>query len=302
MILKFTALIVLLGLCVSCRNSAEQMPDRIRANKSHTEQLDRKIADFTPTEKEEYHADSITLPQSDPPQHTNDQLPAKIDWDKKIVKTAQINAEVKHYKTFSRQLGEKVKSLGGYISNEQQSQTAYKIENTVVIKIPVDQFDPAITSLVAGAEKLNEKRISSEDVTTELVDGKSRLEAKKQVRLRYLDLLKQARNMEEILNVQNEINGIQEEIEMVSGRINFLQHSSAMSTIHFTFYQVINPAAIAVPADGFAAKLKTAFNNGWSWIKEIAVGLISVWPLILVICLVFVWLRRRGGLKAKTTP
>ena len=83
-------------------------------------------------------------------------------------------------------------------------------------------------------KELNEKKITSEDVTTEVIDTRSRLEAKKQVRLRYLDLLKQAKNMEEILSVQSEINGIQEQIESAAGRMEYLQHSSSFSTIHLT--------------------------------------------------------------------
>jgi len=51
-----------------------------------------------------------------------------------------------------------------------------------------------------------------------MADTRSRLETKKEVRERYLDLLKQARNMKDILAVQNEINDIQEQMEGAAGR------------------------------------------------------------------------------------
>lgn len=149
-------------------------------------------------------------------------------------------------------LREKIKKYGGYVSQEQQSQDDYKIQNSVVIKIPVDQFDNAVNDITSDIVKLNQKNISSDDVATELVDGKARLEAKKQVRLRYLELLKQAKNMQEILDVQKEVNGIQEDIESVSGRIEFLNHSSQMSTINFTYYQVLNPSASTDKPDTFS--------------------------------------------------
>ena len=122
-----------------------------------------------------------------------------VNWDKKIIKTANLNAAVKDYKAFSAQVNDKVKKYGGYISQEEQSETEYKIENAVVIKIPVDQFENAVNDLLKDVDKINEKRIASDDVTAQLVDGKARLEAKRRIRLRYLDLLKQAKNMEEIL-------------------------------------------------------------------------------------------------------
>ena len=57
--------------------------------------------------------------------------PPKIDWDKKIIKTASLNLEVKDYNVFSASLREKIKGLGGYIAQEEQSQSDYKIENSI---------------------------------------------------------------------------------------------------------------------------------------------------------------------------
>lgn len=221
--------------------------------------------------------------------------------DKKIVKNASLNAEVKDYKTFSQQLNEKVKKYGGYVSQEEQSQSEYQVQSSVVIKVPVDQFENAINDLTKDVTTLNEKHISSDDVTTQLVDGKSRLEAKKQVRFRYLDLLKQAKNMGEILTVQKEINDIQEEIELVNGRINSLSHESAMSTINFTFFQVLNASAKAAgqKTPVFLDKVKTAFANGWYWVGELFVGLITIWPLLTMIILGIWFFRRKQMPKIK---
>lgn len=47
------------------------------------------------------------------------------------------------------------------------------------------------------------------------------MQAKMAVRDKYLQLLKQAKNIDETLQVQNEINGIQEDIEAANGRINY---------------------------------------------------------------------------------
>jgi hypothetical protein len=231
---------------------------------------------------------------------TPDAPPSTINWDKKIVKTATLNAEVKDYKAFSTGLYEKVRSYGGYVSNERQNQTEYKIENSMTIRLPVDRFDEAMNGLLAGATAINEKTVSSEDLTGEFVDGRSRLEAKKQVRLRYLDLLKQAKNMAEILEVQQEINAIQEEIETVNGRLNSINHSSAMSTIHFTFYQVLDPALAnqQTKDNSFFSRLTNAFSNGWQWLSSLLIGLLSLWPLALMAIPVFYVVKKRWKKKA----
>lgn len=89
--------------------------------------------------------------------------------------------------------------------------------------------------------------------------------------------------MEEILSVQSEINGIQEEIESAAGRIEYLGHSSTFSTINLTYYQILNLSAKDTDSSSFGTKLSSAFRTGWSWIEYLFVGLVSIWPLFLLI-------------------
>ncbi len=224
---------------------------------------------------------------------------AKPDWDKKIIKTATINLEVKEYNKYNISLREKVKSFGGYIAQEEQSQSDYKIENIVTVKVPVEQFDNAVTLLTSNVEKLNEKKISSQDVTAEFVDTKSRLEAKRQVRERYIGLLKQAKNMEEILSVQSEINSIQEDMEAAAGRIQYLGHSASYSTINLTYFEVLNSSAKTDDNPSFGTKFINAFKTGGSGVMDLLVGLVTIWPLFLLAFAGFVVYKRMRTAKIK---
>lgn len=226
------------------------------------------------------------------PKQTTDPAP-NIDWDKKIIRNANLSVEVKDYNHFNDLTREAVKKSGGYIANEEQSQSDYKLENVVTIKVPVAQFDDAVKALTSGPEKLVVKRITSEDVTGEVVDTKSRLEAKRQVRLRYLDLLKQAKNMDEILQVQNEINDIQENMESAAGRINYLTHAAAYSTIQLNFFQVLNAQAKDVEdKPGFGTKILTALSDGLGWVGELMVVVVSLWPLWIGLFIVWRLVRK----------
>ena len=206
----------------------------------------------------------------------------KADWDKKIIKNASVNLEVKNYKSFNDLIRENIKKYSGYIAQEEQNQTDYKIENSTTIKVPVDQFDNLVAALTTGEQKILEKKITSEDVTTEMVDTKSRMEAKKQVRLRYLDLLKQAKNMGEILDVQNEINSTQEGIEAAAGRIEYLSHAAVYSTINLTYFQILDASAKDANEVTFGYKLWQSFKNGWSWMEGVFIDIISIWPLFVI--------------------
>lgn len=274
---------LVLSLCLACNTHQASAPlSRAMA-----------VADSTAVAVDNKDEQTPIGGQSSP--KNNAPVPAPIgnpDWDKKIVRTADLNVEVKNFKTFTDQLRKTVRLSGGYIAQEQQTQSVYKIENTVTIKVPVDRFEEALGQIASDSDRLIGKKISSEDVTLQLIDTRSRLEAKKEVRERYLELLKQARNMKDILTVQNEINEIQEQMEAASGRIAYLGHSAAFSTINLDFYQVLDAGAQEAPSSSFFQKIKEAVKAGWDWCSSVVLGLISLWPLWIVIGLGWMWIRR----------
>ncbi len=291
---KSFPIILLVLFILSCGNKA--------TNAGKYANAELPVPDEKPA-YQNYTTDSAANPQKEEEKQQQPkerkQPIVNTEWDKKIIKTALLNLEVKDYSGYYSSLREKVKNLGGYIAQEEQRQSAYKIENTLVIKVPVEQFDNALVQLTEKAEKLNEKRITSQDVSTEYIDTRSRMESKKQVRQQYIELLKQAKNMEDILNVQSEINSIQEEIEAAAGRVEYLGHSSAYSTINLTYYQVLNSSASDNDNPSFGTRISAAFKTGWESVTSLFVGLVSIWPLFLVTFLALIFYRRMKPAKVK---
>lgn len=217
--------------------------------------------------------------------------PANNDWDKKIIKTAEVTLELKDYNVFDNNIHQSVKAYGAYIASEKQNHTGYELRNSITIKVPVAQFDALVNSLSGTDIQVLEKNISTEDVSSEIVDIKARLEAKKQVRERYLDLLKQAKNMKDILSVQQEINSIQEDIEAADGRANYLVHQSAYSTINLTYYQPLGGGYTGKP--GFLSKLGDAFSQSLDGLESFLLFIVFTWPLWLVLTAGYWFYRKR---------
>jgi hypothetical protein len=224
-----------------------------------------------------------------------------VDWDKKIIKNATLSIEAKSHKSFNDFVHEQVKRMGGYVAEEEQNKSDYKIENIVTIKVPVDQFDNLVKSITSTKdENVVSQKVTSQDVTGEVIDTRSRTEAKRQIRLRYLDLLKQAKNMEDILKVQSEINNIQEEIEAGAGRVSYLTHAAVYSTIQLTFYEILNVSAAQGDNPGFGRRVLNALRNGMDWVGEMLVVVLTLWPLWLLLGGVW-WLFRRWKAKPKSS-
>ncbi|MEO5683290.1 MAG: DUF4349 domain-containing protein [Chitinophagaceae bacterium] len=270
--------------------------------------LNKDIASANETKMEYPAGDLITGDSTAAPgnnQRMPTTLPAKVqasdDWDKKIIKTGNLTLEVKNYQAFNELMHTAVKKSGGYIGQEEQVQSDYKVENSVTVMVPVDQFDNAVNTFTQGTEKVIERKITSDDVTGQIMDTKSRMEAKKKVRDRYLDLLKQAKNMEEILQVQNEVNGIQENIEAAAGRIGYLAHASAFSTLHIRFYQVLSPAPANDPNPSYSSRVMESFKSGLHWFTELFIILVSLWPVWTGMLIAWFFIRKWKAVPAKST-
>lgn len=299
-IISLTMPVALLVLTViACNRSSKSSADLTRPDYKSVGSADSAVT--TADLEKEQNAPAAN--QSADQVGASDKQAANPDWEKKIIKTADISLEVKRYKLFDAGLLAAVRRFGGYIAQEEQSQSASRIENTITIRVPVEQFDEAVSQLtaVSDSDKLIRKKINSEDVIGEVVDTKSRMESKREVLHRYMELLKQARNMNEILKVQNEINDIQEQIESASGRIAYLSHAATFSTINLNYYQVLDMDALPNPDPSFFYKLRMAFTEGGAWFGSLLLGLVGIWPLLLAGLLVFMG-PRKWRISSRTKP
>ncbi|MCP9752070.1 DUF4349 domain-containing protein [Ferruginibacter sp. HRS2-29] len=216
-----------------------------------------------------------------------------VDWSKKIIKTATVKIEVKDFKTYGEGLNGKLKQYGAYVAQEDNNMTEGRSESVLSIKVPVQYFDELMAALPGTDAVVTEKSIRTEDVTGSIVDTRSRLEAKKQMRLKYLDFLKESKNMAEVLQVQEEINGIQEEIESAAGRYASLTSQAAYSTINLTYFKGAGALKAPDESPSFFAKAGEAFSTGAAWVAGLLVGLVSIWPLILLIVAVYFIYKKR---------
>jgi len=289
----FITAIFITSFSISCDKTAKNsesgtMDYEIADLKTSNEQSDKKDQQQIPVGKfSPLATDTIVSP-------SQTTVTPNIDWDSKIIKTASLKVEIKDFKKYNDHVHNSVKQHGAYIAQEEQTLSDEKSETVITIKVPVAQFETMMNKLPADDGKVIEKKISTDDVTGEVVDTKSRLEAKKQMRLKYLEFLKESKNMAEVLQVQNEINAIQEQIESAAGRVAFLSNQSAMSTINLTFYQPMEGFKPTGDAPGFLDRVGTAFKTGAGWVGDLLVGLMSIWPLFLVVLIMFFgWKRMR---------
>ena len=102
---------------------------------------------------------------------------------------------------------------------------------SISIRVPADVLDDTIAELRSLANRVDAENTTSRDVTDEYVDLGGRLTNQLATHEALLKLLERAEAVETALAVQRDLSRVQEEVERLSGRIKFLEESSAFSII-----------------------------------------------------------------------
>lgn len=198
----------------------------------------------------------------------------------KIIKTASVGIEIEDYKTKIITIREIVKANNAYISTEDEKNYSNSIYNNIIVRVKSEDFEKLIDLLTNEALKVTYKNINSQDVTEEFVDIAARLKTKREVEKLYTEILKQAKTIREILDIEEELRQIREEIEAKEGRLKYLNSQVDLSTINLSITQHFITDRYE---PGFFGKIGKALSNGWDGLLIFVIGLMYLWPLWLIL-------------------
>ncbi|MDF1696266.1 MAG: DUF4349 domain-containing protein [Saprospiraceae bacterium] len=177
----------------------------------------------------------------------------------------------------------------GYYGFEKYNARAYQNTYELTIRIPSISFDSLIYDLENGIGQLESNYFSARDVTEEYLDLKMRLKNKQAYLDQYRALLLKSKSIKDVLEVQEKIRLLEEEIESSLGRINYLENQVQLATLQLELYQRVSSKE--GDSEGFFTRIKNAFSNGIQMFLSAIVGLIYVWPFLLLFLLLF-WVRK----------
>jgi len=241
--------------------------------------------DYDTTELSEESMQEISYQDADGSQ--------EVTVDRKLIKNGDITFETKSVTESQKQLLALVKQHSGYVSNQSQNSYGERISYQMEVRVVATQFDELYTDVLDVADRLESQNIRVNDVTEEFIDVQARLQTKRDLEVRYRTILSKATTVEEILSIEREIGNLTADVESLEGRLKYLTDQTRMSTLNLHFYERSNSDF------GFGGKLTSAFSNGWQFMLSFLIGLITLWPFILLGVLVFLLVRRKAVFRKK---
>lgn len=218
---------------------------------------------------------------------------------RKVMYEANVKMRVKNLKQARKQIDEYIRKKEGYLVDASRNRDGKSVNGQMVYRIPRPSFYPFLGYLEKVAKEIPSQNISGQDVTEEYVDLESRLKAKKAVEKRLLHLMEEAKSTKDLLQVSERLAQVQEEIEQLKGRMNYLDHRTvyATVTIHAT-----QEAPLGSPEEtpDTGERMKSSFIQSIGLLKDLFQGSLvtgaALLPPLLVLALFFLpilWLYRR---------
>lgn len=218
--------------------------------------------------------------------------------ERKIVREANLRFQVDDLDKSESRIEALADKYNAIITDTRSYNASKSIEASYTIKVAPEKLFDLIRAIQSESIYLDNKSVSSQDVTRQYIDIEARIKAKQAARQRYLELIRQATKVEDILAVEVELRKVQEELEAIQAQLKALQQQVSYSTIHLTMYQIV-PASYT-DRTNFVTRITTALGSGWYMFKDLIVGTISLWPLVILAVLVALALRwqkrRRRGM------
>lgn len=214
--------------------------------------------------------------------------------DRKIKQEATIRFQVKDLDASSTKVEALAAKYGATITNIQSYNQEEIIETNYTIKVAPEKLTALLAAIQSESIFLDNKTVSAEDVTLQYVDVEARIKTKQAVKQKYLELLTKTTKVQEILAIEVELQKVQEELESVKAQMKVLQQQTNYSSINLTMYQLV-PASYS-DRTSFSTRSISALSGGWHLFKNLLIGLIYVWPVIILVVLAilaFRWYKTR---------
>jgi hypothetical protein len=227
--------------------------------------------------------------------------PATTTQDRKIVQTAALRLQVKEVGGSFEEVGRIAAGAGGFVASSNFSYVGEQQVASVTIRVPSARYQEVLGQLRALSKKVDGETSNASDITEEYSDYSARLRNLEATEAQLVQFLGQAKNIGEVLQVQDRLNSVRSEIERVKGRIALLDKLSDMATITTHLRPVGTAAGTDTGGTNLGSKVSEAWQASLDFLAAIAGVVITVivfgwWlPLVAVPLALFGsrWLRNR---------
>ncbi|MEV0613248.1 DUF4349 domain-containing protein [Nonomuraea sp. NPDC050404] len=226
---------------------------------------------------------------------------------RQVIYTGSMTVRAKQVSTAVQQAKQIVTEAGGHLSKE-ETNSASETEDSALLefKIPPPRYGEVLGRLGKDMGRQLSMNQNTQDVTLQVADVNSRLKSAQESLESLRELLKQAKTIGQVLEVEREISSRESDLESLQAQQKELANQTSMATLTL---RLVGPVAtVTDPAEepaGFFGGLESGWEALVSFTKVAltVIGALLPWlaaslPLIALL----VWLVRRNRPTGPAVP
>lgn len=155
-----------------------------------------------------------------------------VQIEQKVVKTAELSVVVNSTLDAVNYVTNLADQRGGFVvSSETYLAADESLLGSITVRIPADQFEETVTQIKQAVELVESETVTGVDVTEEYIDLQSRLKNAQALEASYAGLLERSGSIDDLVKVTKQLGLVREEIEILQGRIRYIESRTDFSTI-----------------------------------------------------------------------
>ncbi len=203
---------------------------------------------------------------------------------RKIIKNGSLSLLVEKVEAAVANIQSLAKTFSGFVGDSRIYETSSGTKSgTITIRVPADRFEETLAEIKKMAAKVENESVTAQDVTEQFVDFEARLRNFQAQETQYLEIMKRAFTVAEILQVQQRLGEVRGQIEQIQGQIQYLSRQIDMSTIMVSLSSKADVEIFGIYWRPFAVvkqSLHTMFSGLVSY-ADLMIGFILRLPVIL---------------------
>jgi hypothetical protein len=207
---------------------------------------------------------------------------------RKIIHTGNLQLTVVDFSPVPSQVVNLAQQHGGYVAkSEIQGRTGSPRSGRWTLRVPVERYS-ALMQSATGLGELTSLTEDSEEVTAEYLDLEARIRAKQEEETRLTKHLHEdAKNLDQILQIERELQRVRTEVEQMQGRLRLLSDLTTLSTVELA----VNEVTPFVPEESptFGTLASRTWNESFGTLVAAAQGftltLIGLLPWIAMLAI-----------------
>lgn len=161
-----------------------------------------------------------------------------------LIKTATITVTSRDPHGTGRKVREIIEGSGGYVESVSENKRG---RVSLTVRVPSADLEPVLDR-VGALGRVTGRNVSIRDVTEQYADIEARLKNARALRDRLRELLKQAKNVADMVAIEAELSKAQSNLDSLEGRMKAMRSKVEMSSVHIWIekQKVLGPLGLVV--------------------------------------------------------